>query len=582
VKILLRSAWAIAVAAVLSPFLRLAAQDVTVGEPGWFQADGVPDQPPHSRWRLKPGYPAELSDHNAGEPGYVIVNCWLDAKGQSRDLDARSAYPLFKRSVEESFQDWQMLPAKRGGQAVAASFWIPIIFNPKSAAPGQPNATPRLVAVTPVIVPPAMMRRLEGNPAAWGTVSLDAAGVPQRVALDAGAPGKLLPYVEAALKQWKFEPARKGGQAVAADFRVAFLFYPPMAPVPTKETPPRVKYQAEPDYPSAMRKSGIRGEVLLAFVVDKDGVVRNPVVVRSNNPAFNEPAIEAVLKWKFDPATVDGRALSTQMSVPIIFMMDNRFDDGREEFAVEPLGRKAQQQLPEDLRYDVAPKPRGVVIPVFPYRLLHDDQKGKATVLVAIDHAGNVVQTKIVETTLPEFGLALVAAAETFKFDPALKDGHPVPVAIQIDQEFVAYGDRTIVTDDDRSILRREKKKPESIVGADKLDAPLKPLSRRSPVFPLALRGNVARGKARIELLIDEEGHARLPRIVDASEPAFGYAAAQAVAQWLFEPPRSGGKPAVVRVIVPFEFEIKPPALGTAVGEPAARSDTKRDQNPNP
>ena len=569
----------VALAALVLP-PPLAAQDVIVGEPGWFQNEGAPDQPPQDRRRFQPEYPSELRDHNAAEAGYVIVARCLDASGRSLVLEARSAHPWFTRAVEQAMEDWQMRPAKRGGQAVQSWFWIPIIFNPRSSAPDQPDATPRLLAVTPVGVPRAMMRKLQDDATAWGTVSLDAAGVPQEVVLEPGIPDGLLAYVEAALKQWRFAPARNGGQTVAAEFRVAFLFYPPMAPVPTEQTPPRVirRSQVPPTYPVAMKAGGVRGEVLLAFVVDREGVVRNPVVVRSNNPAFDQPAIEALLKWKFEPALVDGQAVNTRMSVPMVFNVN----DGREAVTVESLTRNAQHPMPEGGGYDVAPKLRGIVNPVFPYAPLFGDRNGRAAVLLAVGPAGDVVQAEVVEATLPEFGLAFVAAAETFRFDPALKDGHPVQAVLRLEQEFSSHAGNEIVTDADLSLLKREKKGSGSIVGANQLDAPLKPLSRRPPVFPLALRGKVDRGEARIELLVDEEGRARLPRIVEASDPAFGYAAAQAAAQWLFGPPTSGGKPAVVRVIVPFIFKIETPAMETAVGGPATRDDAKPNQETTP
>jgi TonB family protein len=470
-----------------------------------------------------------------------------------------------------------MLPAKRGGQAVPSWFWIPIIFNSKSADPDQADATPRLLAVTPVVVPQAVMWKIKDNTTAWATVSLDAAGVPQKAILEPGAFDQLLPYVNAALKQWRFAPARKSGQPVATEFRVAFLFYLPMAPVPTKRTPPRIipRSQVQPECPSALRGSGFNGYVLVGFMVDQEGKVRNPVVIRSNNPAFDGPAVEAVLKWRFEPGTVDGRKVNALMSVPFDFQLHD--GGGWEAYTVDSLSRKAQQRMPEEIRYDVAPKLRGIVNPVFPYAPLRDDRKGRAIVLLVVSPAGEVAQTKVVEATLPEFGLALAAAAETFRFDPALKDGKPVQTVLKIEQDFSASAENRIVTSDDRSLLKREKEKPGSIIGAGKIDVPLKPLSRRPPVFPQALKGKVEKGEAMIELLVDDEGHVRLPRIVEASDPAFGYAAVQAAAQWLFEPPKSGGKPAVVRVIVPFSFETKPPVLGTAVGESAARGDTKPD-----
>jgi TonB family protein len=572
----MKSQLAILSAAVLTAgavVSRLGAQDVSVGEPGWFKTEGLPEVPPQAKRDLHVEYPDELSQRDTGETGYVIITRYLDAKGRSLVLEARSAYPWFKRAVEQAVAGWQMRPAQRGGQPVPSWFWIPIIFNPRAADADKPEATPRLLAVTPVIIPPALMMKLRDNTTAWGAVSLDPAGVPGKVVLEPGTPDKLLPYIEAALKQWRFAPARKAGQPVAAELRVAFLFYPPMAPVPTKQTPPRVVKQEPPIYPSAMRRSRIKGEVLLAFVVDDKGNVVNPVVVRSNNTAFDEPAIEAVLKWKFEPAVVDGQPVNTRMSVPIIFAFSD--GSGREAVTVDAPGRKAQERLPEEFRYDVAPKPRGMVRPVYPYPLLRDDRKGKATVAFVVGRTGNVEKLEVVEATEPEFGLALAAAVETFKFEPALKDGHPTQATLKIEEEYNAFAYGSFVADQESSLLRDEKKKPASIIGADKLDSPLKPLSRRPPVFPLALRGKTDQGQAQIEFLVDEEGHARLPRIAEASDPAFGYAAVQAVSQWLFEPPKAGGKAVVVRVVVPFTFESKSPVMGTAVGEPPAAGNGK-------
>jgi TonB family protein len=242
---------------------------------------------------------------------------------------------------------------------------------------------------------------------------------------------------------------------------------------------------------------------------------------------------------------------------------------------VEALGRRAREKQPEEIRYDTPPKPRGVVRPVYPYRFLREGTTGKATVLFQISPQGEVVGVKIAEATHPEFGLALAAAAETFQFDPALKDGKPTQTVLKLEQEFTLSLRDGVLSDGDQSLLRRERKKPETIIGADKLDAPTKPLSRRSPLFPLALLKKVEQGTATIELLIDAEGHARLPRIVDASDPAFGYAAVQAVSQWLFEPPKVGGRSTVARVRVTFEFEATPPVMGTAVGIPPAADDGK-------
>jgi TonB family protein len=549
---------------------RLRAQEVTVGAPGWFKAEGAPDTPPKTRRPPAVEYPAELRERGTGETGYALVSRYLDARGRSLVLGVRSAYPWFGRAVEEGIGNWSVQPARSGGRPVAAWFWTPILFNAVDAHTDAPDAPPRLLAVTPVIVPPVLYRQLREQTTAWGTVSLDAAGVPGAVALEPGTPDQAKPYIEAALKQWRFAAARHGGQPVAAEFRAAFLLYPEADPIPSTAKPPQVirSSQVTPVYPYAMRRYGITGEVLVNFVVDRDGRVRNPVVVRCSSPAFAEPAIVAVLQWRFEPAEVDGEKVATRMRVPILFALDGM--TGHDAYAVDQMSRKAQQKLPEELRYDVAPKLRGVAEPVFPYPLLRDRQAGKATVLFVVGPDGSVRGTKVVEATRPEFGLALAAAVDTYSFTPAFRDGHPTATILRVERDFDPDDVPGLVAHDDHALLKRERSHPDSIIGADRLDAPLQPLSRQPPVFPQALRNPVDHGTARVEFLIDTDGHARLPRIVEASDPEFGYAAVQAVAQWLFEPPKAGGKAAVVRVEVPFDFVSRPPVLGTGVGTPPA------------
>jgi len=89
------------------------------------------------------------------------------------------------------------------------------------------------------------------------------------------------------------------------------------------------------------------------------------------------------------------------------------------------------------------------------------------------------------------------------------------------------------------------------------LDAKLVPRYRVSPMYPTALKKNGRpSGQAVIEFVIDRDGRARLPRIVSASDEQFGWAAATAVSQWVFDMPRRNGQPVDVRVKIPFQFKV--------------------------
>jgi TonB family protein len=76
-------------------------------------------------------------------------------------------------------------------------------------------------------------------------------------------------------------------------------------------------------------------------------------------------------------------------------------------------------------------------------------------------------------------------------------------------------------------------------------------------MYPTALKKNGRpSGQAVIEFVIDRDGRARLPRIVSASDEQFGWAAATAVSQWVFDMPRRNGQPVDVRVKIPFQFKV--------------------------
>jgi protein TonB len=82
---------------------------------------------------------------------------------------------------------------------------------------------------------------------------------------------------------------------------------------------PRPVFQAAPLYPGEMRGKKVEGVVSVLFVVDSSGKVANPRVEKSSHPAFDKPAIEAVKKWRFEPAIKGGQRVACKMRAPIRF-----------------------------------------------------------------------------------------------------------------------------------------------------------------------------------------------------------------------------------------------------------------------
>ena len=87
---------------------------------------------------------------------------------------------------------------------------------------------------------------------------------------------------------------------------------------------PAEKYKARPVYPESMRRLGISGEVLVDFLVDPSGNVRNATAVHSSQRDFEESACTAVGKWKFRAGRKDGHAVYVHMQVPIVFTLSEQ------------------------------------------------------------------------------------------------------------------------------------------------------------------------------------------------------------------------------------------------------------------
>lgn len=85
---------------------------------------------------------------------------------------------------------------------------------------------------------------------------------------------------------------------------------------------PQPLYQSRPAYPLDLRSAGISGEVLVDFIVDSHGVVRNAAAVRSSQKGFESAAVDAVNTWRFKPGMKGGNAVDTHMQVPIVFALN--------------------------------------------------------------------------------------------------------------------------------------------------------------------------------------------------------------------------------------------------------------------
>jgi len=84
-------------------------------------------------------------------------------------------------------------------------------------------------------------------------------------------------------------------------------------------TVPHVIYSPEPGFSDEARKAKQQGSVVLWVVVGKDGRTYSIRVGQSLGMGLDEKAIDAVSRWRFKPATLNGQAVATQIAVEVDF-----------------------------------------------------------------------------------------------------------------------------------------------------------------------------------------------------------------------------------------------------------------------
>jgi protein TonB len=81
--------------------------------------------------------------------------------------------------------------------------------------------------------------------------------------------------------------------------------------------------RVEPAYPAALRAAGVQGLVEVRGTVPKEGgALRNPQVVRSDDPRLDPLALDAISRWEWKPGMQDGQAVDVEFTTTIRFSLN--------------------------------------------------------------------------------------------------------------------------------------------------------------------------------------------------------------------------------------------------------------------
>lgn len=142
-----------------------------------------------------------------------------------------------------------------------------------------------------------------------------------------------------AIRNWRFQPARLNGEPIAVTTEVFFRFeggrvlvsqnanesvgafvssmepgrYYKIAALKDLDRIPEPRRTKEPLYTESLLRRGIRGDVVVEFIIDEEGNVRLPTVVSTDHLELASLANEAVREWEFAPPVRRGKRTAVRV-----------------------------------------------------------------------------------------------------------------------------------------------------------------------------------------------------------------------------------------------------------------------------
>ena len=109
------------------------------------------------------------------------------------------------------------------------------------------------------------------------------------------------------------------------------IFGVPDAPPPPEPTgpirvggdvkPPKKLQAPNPQYTEIARKARIQGVVIVEAIIDKTGNVTNVKILKGLPMGLDQAAADAVARWRFEPATLNGKPVAVIYNLTVNFRL---------------------------------------------------------------------------------------------------------------------------------------------------------------------------------------------------------------------------------------------------------------------
>lgn len=219
--------------------------------------------------------------------------------------------------------------------ALAAALVVPpLLATPEPPEPDgfvRIETVPRLTSDAPVRIPVDSLRRVRESGSGARAASASAAGARPPVSQPTGI-GSVLPdptgeseseftFEESGERSEPAYPGTGRGHGGGGEVGEGCEGCNPISASAPGVTPPVAIQTVAPAYPELARRARVEGAVVLEAIIGSDGAVRDVRVLHGVSPLLDPAALEAVRRWRYRAASIDGRPVAVYLKVVLTFSL---------------------------------------------------------------------------------------------------------------------------------------------------------------------------------------------------------------------------------------------------------------------
>ena len=183
-----------------------------------------------------------------------------------------------------------------------------------------------------------------------------------------------------------------------------------------------IQYTTPPLYSDAARSRGIEGVVSIEARIGIDGTIKHLRVVKGLGYGLDENALLAVGDWRFLPATRGGQPVDATTQIDVEFNLRNA--EINELIANDMATRLGPGVVPPQVVHRVEPG--------YGLRMNAQGQAGGVILDAVIPEDGIPKIVRVIQSLDWELDEKAINALKQWRFSPAMKDGMPVKVRMNI------------------------------------------------------------------------------------------------------------------------------------------------------